>query len=72
MIAWIAHHVNEDGGWGLHSADTTTVFATALYYVTLRILGLEASDELCVNARKRLHALGVCDEIRVGGLWEGK
>lgn len=35
IIAYLAHHVNEDGGWGLHLGGTTTVFATALYYVTL-------------------------------------
>lgn len=33
IIAYLAHHVNDDGGWGLHLGGRTTVFATTLYYV---------------------------------------
>lgn len=36
----------------------TTVFATALYYVVWRILGMEASNPLAARSRERLLALG--------------
>ncbi|KAL8787412.1 MAG: hypothetical protein Q9195_007787 [Heterodermia aff. obscurata] len=58
MRAYIAHHVNSDGGWGLFPRADTTVWATALYYVLLRLLGVEALDPLAAQARKRLLALG--------------
>jgi len=58
MVRFLSHHVNEDGGWGLHLAGTTTVFATTLYYIVLRILGMEPSHPLAVRARDRLLALG--------------
>ena len=59
MIAWLAYHVSEDGGWGMHLVGETTVFATALYYVMLRILGVEVADPLAARARERLLALGI-------------
>ncbi|KAF3791566.1 Cycloartenol synthase [Nymphaea thermarum] len=34
-----ALHNNEDGGWGLHIEGHSTMFCTALSYVTLRLLG---------------------------------
>lgn len=58
MTRYLAFHVNKDGGWGMHLAGDTTVFATALYYVVLRILGMEASDSLAARSRERLIALG--------------
>ncbi len=58
MVRFISHHVNEDGGWGLHLGGTTTVFATTLYYIVLRILGIGPSQPLAVRARDRLLALG--------------
>lgn len=36
----------------------TTVFATTLYYVVWRILGMEASNPLAARSRERLLALG--------------
>lgn len=58
MTRYLAGHVNEDGGWGLHSEGTTTVFATALYYVVLRILGMDSTHPLATSARKKLLSLG--------------
>ena len=58
MTRYMANHVNEDGGWGMHLEGTTTVFATSLYYVTLRILGMEKQHPLAVRARERLLELG--------------
>ena len=58
MTRYLANHVNEDGGWGMHLGGETTVFATALYYVVLRILGMEPSHPLATRSRNRLLALG--------------
>jgi len=60
MARYLRHHQNEDGGWGLHLAGESTVFATALYYVVLRILGYESTDPMLKSARARLHQLGTC------------
>lgn len=48
----------EDGGWGIHIEGISTVFGTALNYVTLRILGLGADHPAMVKARNTLHKLG--------------
>lgn len=58
IIHYLMSTVNKDGGWGLHSAGDSTVFATTLYYITLRILGLQPKHPLATKARTRLHALG--------------
>ena len=58
MTRYICHHVNEDGGWGLYTAGPTTVFATVLYYVTLRILGVHKDHPVATKARERLLELG--------------
>ncbi|XP_023486108.1 lanosterol synthase isoform X2 [Equus przewalskii] len=47
-----------DGGWGLHVEDKSTVFGTALNYVSLRILGVGPDDPDMVRARNILHKKG--------------
>uniref|UniRef100_A0A8C4LF87 Terpene cyclase/mutase family member n=1 Tax=Equus asinus asinus TaxID=83772 RepID=A0A8C4LF87_EQUAS len=47
-----------DGGWGLHVEDKSTVFGTALNYVSLRILGVGPDDPDLVRARNILHKKG--------------
>ncbi|XP_006204996.1 lanosterol synthase isoform X1 [Vicugna pacos] len=47
-----------DGGWGLHIEDKSTVFGTALNYVSLRILGFGPDDPDLVRARNILHQKG--------------
>uniref|UniRef100_A0A2K5MZ21 Terpene cyclase/mutase family member n=1 Tax=Cercocebus atys TaxID=9531 RepID=A0A2K5MZ21_CERAT len=47
-----------DGGWGLHIEDKSTVFGTALNYVSLRILGVGPDDPDLVRARNILHKKG--------------
>ena len=61
MTRYIANHVNEDGGWGLHLEDNTTVFGTSLCYIALRILGMEAAHPIAMRARTRLLEDGECD-----------
>jgi lanosterol synthase len=58
MTRYLQNIVNDDGGWGLHLAGRSTVFATGLYYVMLRILGLEKEHPLARNARRCLLSLG--------------
>ncbi|KAA8535868.1 hypothetical protein F0562_030812 [Nyssa sinensis] len=36
---YLYNHQNADGGWGLHIEGCSTMFCTALNYVTLRLLG---------------------------------
>ena len=48
----------EDSGWGLHIEGDSSVFGTALNYITLRILGASAEDPRLVKARGKLHSLG--------------
>ncbi|KAL5542923.1 hypothetical protein UlMin_010633 [Ulmus minor] len=38
---YLYNHQNEDGGWGLHIEGASTMFCTALSYITLRLLGEE-------------------------------
>nr|GMC65029.1 cycloartenol synthase-like [Ipomoea batatas] len=41
ILRYIYNHQNVDGGWGLHIEGHSTMFCTALNYVSLRILGEE-------------------------------
>nr|GMC61320.1 cycloartenol synthase 2-like [Ipomoea batatas] len=42
ILRYIYNHQNVDGGWGLHIEGHSTMFFTALNYVSLRILGEES------------------------------
>ncbi|CAG8585893.1 8183_t:CDS:10 [Ambispora gerdemannii] len=48
----------DDGGWGIHIEGPSTVFGTALNYVALRILGVDADHPVMVKSRATLHKLG--------------
>jgi lanosterol synthase len=58
MTRYIVNCANSDGGWGLHLEGETTVFATAMYYVVLRLLGMAKDEEVTKKARERLLVLG--------------
>ncbi len=58
---------NEDGGFGLHIEDRSTVFGTALNYVAMRLLGMSADDPDARRARERLIALGGAEAIPTWG-----
>lgn len=47
-----------DGGWGLHIEDHSSVFGTSLNYTVLRILGADSDDPRMIQARALLHKLG--------------
>ena len=60
----------EQGGWGLHIEGESTVFGTAMNYVTLRILGVSEEDERMIRARATLHKLGgALDAPHWGKFW---
>ncbi|XP_021679033.2 cycloartenol synthase 2-like [Hevea brasiliensis] len=54
MCRYLYNHQNEDGGWGLHIEGRSTMFCTALSYVTLRLLGedVDGGNGAMENARK--------------------
>ncbi|XP_024142556.1 lanosterol synthase isoform X1 [Oryzias melastigma] len=58
MVRYLRSVQLPDGGWGLHIEDKSTVFGTALSYVSLRILGVDADDPDLVRARNNLHDKG--------------
>jgi Squalene-hopene cyclase N-terminal domain len=51
IIPYIMAHQQIDGGWGTHIESPSTMFGTTLMYVALRLLGLNASDPVCVKGR---------------------
>lgn len=64
---------NKDGGWGLHIEGPSTMFCTALSYVSLRLLGEEmdgGDDGAMEKARKWiLHRGGVTSIPSWGKMW---
>ncbi|XP_072300240.1 lanosterol synthase [Eucyclogobius newberryi] len=58
MVRYLRSVQLEDGGWGLHIEDKSTVFGTALSYTSLRILGVGPDDPDLVRARNNLHSKG--------------
>ncbi|KAL0012885.1 hypothetical protein SO802_007993 [Lithocarpus litseifolius] len=46
ICRYLYNHQNKDGCWGLHIEGPSTMFDTALNYVTLRLLGEGAEDGL--------------------------
>jgi len=63
---------NEDGGWGLHIEGHSTMFCTALNYVSLRLLGeeVDGGDGSMQKARAWiLHRGGVTHIPSWGKLW---
>ncbi|OLY79011.1 Protostadienol synthase A [Smittium mucronatum] len=64
LIRYILNRADvDDGGWGLHFKGKSTVFGTALNYVTLRILGVDQDYPPMVKARNTLHKLGSATAI---------
>ncbi len=52
MVRYFRNHQNQDGGWGLHVEAHSHVFTSVLVYVAMRLLGVSASDEDLIRARK--------------------
>lgn len=63
---------NEDGGWGLHIEGPSTMFGTALSYVTLRLLGEGPNDGKVAMERGRdwiLNHGGATEITSWGKMW---
>jgi cycloartenol synthase len=58
MVRYLRNHQNGDGGYGLHIEGGSTMFGTALSYVTLRLLGVGPDDPGAAAARAWIHARG--------------
>ncbi|BAM80160.1 cycloartenol synthase [Cyanidioschyzon merolae strain 10D] len=58
MRRYLLNMQNPDGGWGLHIEAPSGMFGTVLNYVALRLLGMEASEEPLVSARRFIHEHG--------------
>ncbi|PBK72268.1 terpene synthase [Armillaria solidipes] len=59
MIRYLMNRANPvDGGWGIHVEGESTMFGTALNYVALRILGVDADHPVCRKGRATIHAMG--------------
>ncbi|KAF8400155.1 hypothetical protein HHK36_013451 [Tetracentron sinense] len=64
--------LNEDGGWGLHIEGHSTMFCTALSYVSLRLLGevMDGGDGTMEKARRWIHDRGGVTSIPSWGkMW---
>jgi squalene/oxidosqualene cyclase-like protein len=55
---YFLNHQNEDGGWGLHIEDTSTMFGTVLQYVALRLLGMEATEPKLLKGQEWIRKHG--------------
>jgi len=58
MIRYLTNTQREDGGWGLHIESPSTMFGSALTYVTLRILGMESDHPVLTKARDWIRTNG--------------
>ncbi|NUP11887.1 MAG: terpene cyclase/mutase family protein [Polyangiaceae bacterium] len=67
MATYLSNVQREDGGWGLHVEDRSTMFGTAMNYVALRLLGVPADDPRAVRARKWIHTEGGAQRVPTWG-----
>jgi len=58
MIRYLKNLQRKDGGWGHHIEADSNMFGTCLQYVTLRLLGVEKDNEMCVRGREFMRANG--------------
>ncbi|KAI6661253.1 Lanosterol synthase [Oopsacas minuta] len=52
MVRYLRNSQHSDGGWGLHTSDKSTMFGTVLNYISMRILGVPATDPDSIRARE--------------------
>ncbi|XP_061990167.1 cycloartenol synthase-like isoform X1 [Rosa rugosa] len=70
---YLYNHQNKDGGWGLHIEGPSTMFCTALSYVSLRLLGeeMDGGDGGAMEKARKwiLHRGGVTTIPSWGKMW---
>ena len=59
----------EGGAWGMHEHSEAHLFVTALVYVAMRVLGVEAEDPRIIPARRFLQDEGVLGIPSWGKFW---
>ena len=64
---YMLNHQNNDGGWGLHIEGPSTMFGTVLQYVSLRILGMPANDDVIERARQWIKNNGGATAVPLWG-----
>ncbi|KAK9931606.1 hypothetical protein M0R45_018878 [Rubus argutus] len=72
ICRYLYNHQNKDGGWGLHIEGPSTMFCTALSYVSLRLLGeeMDGGDGTMETGRKWiLDRGGVTNIPSWGKMW---
>lgn len=67
MVTYLENVQRKDGGFGLHVEDRSTVFGTALNYVSLRLLGVASDAPSASRAREWLHAHGGAEGVPTWG-----
>lgn len=59
LIKYLSNIQNkQDGGFGLHCEDKSTIFGTTMNYIGMRLLGLDKDDLRCQKARNFLLSNG--------------
>ncbi|GBG00568.1 cycloartenol synthase [Raphidocelis subcapitata] len=67
MRRYLLNHQNPDGGFGLHIEGHSTMFGTALSYVTMRLLGMGPEVPELARAREWIHSRGGATHITSWG-----
>lgn len=57
-LRYLKNAQNADGGWGMHTESHSTMFGTALNYVTMRMLGEDARSPFSVKAQRWIRNRG--------------
>lgn len=76
MLRYLRNQQNTDGGWGLHVEGSSTMFGSALNYVTARLLGADKSADWIMRASAWIKAQnrdtphpGACGVTSWGKFW---
>lgn len=70
IIRYLRNYQNDDGGWGQHTEGHSTMLGTVLNYVSMRMLGVAASDPQLTVARAWIRNEGGAVRIPMWGkMW---